>query len=226
MTNNRVALRRAPVSGRVATARKASSHVVPTRTNNASGRSTASRSGSGFDRKNSAPSPTASAQLGNAASRSASARTNNTKAQTTSGPTKPTVQGFVGWAANHRLFVGIVGSLLLLILVFYSPLSAYYAAARTNAILSEQLAEVTSDNEILTNDVSNLLTKEGIEDEARRRGYVGEDETAVDMQGIEDSGSAASDSTITEEAKAEEAPWYQTVLDFVFQYKPETQGIN
>lgn len=137
-------------------------------------------------------------------------------------------QGIASWAGAHRLLVGILIAVVFVIIFLYPPISTYYAAWRTNTMLSEQLAEVTSSVEELSGDVSKLTSEEGIKDEARRRGYVEDGDTAVDMEGIEDSGSATSDTTVMEESQEveTETPWYFVALDFIFRYNPETQGVG
>ena len=45
--------------------------------------------------------------------------------------------------------------------------------------------------------VDSLMTREGIEDEARRRGYVSEGDTPVDMSGVDDTGCPSADTTVT-----------------------------
>lgn len=137
-------------------------------------------------------------------------------------------QGIAAWAGAHRLFVGVFIACIFVIVFLYPPISSFYAACRTNATLSGRLEEVTQSVDELSSDVSKLTSEEGIKDEARRRGYVEDGETAVEMQGIEDSGSAASDTTVMQEAQEEqtETPWYFVILDFIFRYNPNTQGVG
>ena len=60
---------------------------------------------------------------------------------------------------------------------------------------------------------------------------MGEGETAVEVGGIEDSGSATTDESVTgdsSQAQGQDAqdPWYVSVLDFIFGYDPSTQGVG
>lgn len=137
-------------------------------------------------------------------------------------------QGIRAWAGAHKPFVITLAIIVFVIFAIYPPLCSLYSAARTNAVLSEKLADVNEQVEALTNDVSKLTSEDGLKDEARRLGYVEEGETAVDMEGIEDSGSVRSDTTVMEESKETETedPWYITVGDFIFRYDAETQGIK
>ena len=118
----------------------------------------------------------------------------------------------------------------LSLLLLYEPARNLYAAHRASEDLATQLEAITQTNDSLSSDVSSLQTREGIEDEARRRGYVTSGDTAVDMSGVEDAGSAAVASVDASSSEADEAdeavetherdiPWYTAALDFVFQYQ-------
>lgn len=154
-----------------------------------------------------------------------------------------------GWAAAHRALAIAMATAAVAITMLYPPARAYYAAVRVNSVLSAQLSDVNASNDSLQSDVSSLMTKEGIEDEARRRGYVAKGDTAVDMSGVDDSGGATSDqassaasassdqagassgadstasgSTVGSSSASE--PWYLSVLDAFFGYDPSTQGVG
>lgn len=137
-------------------------------------------------------------------------------------------QGVLAWAMEHRALSIALVVIVVLVLMLYPPIKALYGASRTNALLSTQLSSVTATNDTLQGEVDNLMTREGIEDEARRRGYVAEGDTPVDMSGVEDSGGASSDSTVStdESAPAASDPWYVSALDFIFGYNPADQGVS
>lgn len=135
----------------------------------------------------------------------------------------------VGWAGAHRALSIAMATVLVAVAMLYSPARAYYAAVRVNSVLSSQLSDVNASNDSLQSDVSSLMTKEGIEDEARRRGYVSKGDTAVDMSGVSDSGGATSDqasATSDDTASSAAEPWYLSVLDALFGYDPSTQGVG
>lgn len=137
-------------------------------------------------------------------------------------------QGVLAWAMEHRALSIALVAIVALALMLYPPLKALYGASRTNALLSTQLSSVTATNDTLQGEVDNLMTREGIEDEARRRGYVTEGDTPVDMSGVEDSGGASSDSTVSTDESTSTAsdPWYVSALDFIFGYNPADQGVS
>lgn len=134
-----------------------------------------------------------------------------------------------GWAGAHRALSIAMATVLVAVAMLYPPARAYYAAVRVNSVLSSQLSDVNASNDSLQSDVSSLMTKEGIEDEARRRGYVSKGDTAVDMSGVSDSGGATSDqasATSDDTASSAAEPWYLSVLDALFGYDPSTQGVG
>lgn len=133
------------------------------------------------------------------------------------------------WWLERPLALGIVAAAILLVVMLYPPTCSYYAALRTNAVLSEQLSSVNTERDDLQSDVDKLTSEDGIKDEARRRGYVDEGDTAVDMEGIEDTGGASSDITVLQQQSSveeQEIPWYLQALDFIFQYNPENEGLG
>ena len=134
-----------------------------------------------------------------------------------------------GWAGAHRALSIAMATVLVAVAMLYPPARAYYAAVRVNSVLSSQLSDVNASNDSLQSDVSSLMTKEGIEDEARRRGYVSKGDTAVDMSGVSDSGGATSDqasATSDDTASSAAEPWYLSALDAFFGYDPSTQGVG
>ena len=139
-------------------------------------------------------------------------------------------QAVVGWCSSHLMLCIVVGIIVVVLGALYSPAKALYGARRTNAVLAQRLDAATSSAQTLQSEVDSLMTREGIEDEARRRGYVQEGDTAVDMDGVTDSGSATTDESVTNDSSAttdeEPTPWYTSVLDFIFDYDPSTQGVG
>jgi hypothetical protein len=106
--------------------------------------------------------------------------------------------------------------------MLYGPTRNYYVAKRAEQDLSSQLATINASNDSLDADVSSLQTREGIEDEARRRGYVTEGDTAVDMSGVDDGTDSTSASASSSSSSSADVPWYTSVLDVIFQYQSES----
>ena len=121
----------------------------------------------------------------------------------------------VGARANWRSLV-IAGVILIAIVwAFAAPLRTYYCAVRDQQIYRAELAAVEQHNQELSDAVTTLQTREGIEDAARKRGYVGEGETSVEMQGVDPEKEVSGSKVKT---TLPPNPWYIDVLDGLFGY--------
>lgn len=185
-----------------------------------------------------------------ASTRFSAASRGATAARTTGEAAKNGISGaassVVAWVEGHRGIAIVLALTLLVVGTLYAPLQSYYVATRANEALTSQLSAINASNEVMQAQVDALMTKEGIEDEARRRGYVEEGESAVDMSGVTDSQDPSSDPTVTSsgtgsssdsgDASSSEAAsdaadsssseqWYTGMLDFIFAYDPEKQGV-
>lgn len=127
-----------------------------------------------------------------------------------------------GMTAEQRRRIATVAAAAVIVLAaLYVPLRNYYTAVRDEQVLSAELDQVSSDNESLQSSIETLQTREGIEDEARRRGYVSEGETAVTVEGLSDSSSEEDAVSLTDDtAQTGDEPWYVRVGDFLFGYDP------
>ena len=104
----------------------------------------------------------------------------------------------------------------------YVPARNYYIARRDAQELAYKLGQTNANNETLRSDVDTLETQEGIEDAARKRGYVKEGETAVSVEGLDDSSTSGSSVTsiiADDQASIPDEPWYVNALDVIFFYK-------
>lgn len=131
---------------------------------------------------------------------------------------------------------GCIALAIVVLLVFavYPPLRDYYVACRTQEDLKTQYAQLKDKNGELLSDIERLQTSEGIEDEARKRGYVNQGETGVVVEGLDGSGdSNKSNETVSakdarkpsENAETTDTrPFQQKLLDFIFQYHKEDLG--
>ncbi len=133
---------------------------------------------------------------------------------------RPVAQGapsLIERLLRPRLMVVVVAIVAAVLL--YGPARTYYAATRDASAYEQQLAAIEAHNEQLRQEVEQLQTREGIEDAARRHGYVALGETAVKVAGLPDE--EPDISTVTNQVSPREAePWYLHVLDFVFNYEP------
>lgn len=117
-----------------------------------------------------------------------------------------------GFYASHKLLCIAVGVLVAAALLLYGPTATYYRAWRAGLDLQAQYDALAQSNDQIQQQNDALLTREGIEEEARRRGYVGAGETGVVVEGLPDDSASSSDVT-------PEYPWYVGVGDVIFGYE-------
>lgn len=117
-----------------------------------------------------------------------------------------------GFYASHKLLCIAVGVLVVAALLLYGPAATYYRAWRAGLDLQAQYDALAQSNDQIKRQNDALLTREGIEEEARRRGYVGAGETGVVVEGLPDDSASSSDAT-------PEYPWYVGVGDVIFGYE-------
>lgn len=114
-----------------------------------------------------------------------------------------------GFYASHKLLCIAVGVLVAAALLLYGPTATYYRAWRAGLDLQAQYDALAQSNDQIQQQNDALLTRKGIEEEARRRGYVGAGETGVVVEGLPDDSTSSSDTT-------PEYPWYVGVGDVIF----------
>lgn len=117
-----------------------------------------------------------------------------------------------GFYASHKLLCIVVGVLLAVAVLLYGPAATYYRAWRAGLDLQAQYDALAQSNDQIQQQNDALLTRKGIEEEARRRGYVGAGETGVVVEGLPDDSTSSSDAT-------PEYPWYVGVGDVIFGYE-------
>lgn len=114
--------------------------------------------------------------------------------------------------ADHRWLCRVLIGLVVALVMLYGPAATYYRAWRTGLDLQAQYDALAQSNDQIQQQNDALLTREGIEEEARRRGYVGAGETGVVVEGLPDDSASSSDAT-------PEYPWYVGVGDVIFGYE-------
>lgn len=127
--------------------------------------------------------------------------------------------GFVG-----RIRVGgllVVATIALAVFMLYAPLRDMYVANRRLDYLQETYDALLAENAALQSELELLQTREGIENEARARGYVEEGETKVVVDGLPEV--EAQDlvaSRVSEEELPDNRTWSTRMLDQLFGYEP------
>ncbi len=127
------------------------------------------------------------------------------------------------FVSAHRLPVIIAAVVIAVVVMLYGPTCSLYAAWRLGLDLQATYDVTTQSNDQLTSDVDALMTPEGVQDLARQRGYVGEDETGVVVEGLPGESSDATPMGTGTYVSAD-VPWYVSVADVIFQYHGDTAG--
>lgn len=122
-------------------------------------------------------------------------------------------EGFLDFADRFRTALVVIAVLLVIFAALYAPAQGLYCAWRDQGVQQEELAELAKTNEQYQSDIDRLQSREGIEDEARRRGYVAEGESEIVVDGT-----LPTDAD-QDGARDEGIPWYLALGDFVFQYR-------
>ena len=117
-----------------------------------------------------------------------------------------------GFFEAHKLPCIIVGIVIAVVVFLYGPAATYYRAWRASLDLQAQYETLAQSNDQIQQQNDALLTREGIEEEARRRGYVGEGETGVVVEGLPDDSSDSS-------AVTPDYPWFVGIGDVIFGYE-------
>lgn len=118
------------------------------------------------------------------------------------------------FASRHRLPLAVVLVALVLVAALYGPTCDLYRAWRTTSTREAELSQIEDSNDAYQAEIDRLQTREGIEDEARRRGYVADGETSVVVEGLEETSDDA-------DATTDDTPWYLRLGDTIFGYEAE-----
>lgn len=126
----------------------------------------------------------------------------------------------VAWVSRHRRLSVAFACVVLAVVMVYGPVQRYYVAWREAGDLQAEADALNADNDALRSDLSRLQSKEGIEDEARRRGYTYSGEESTTAEGVSDDQNQGSSGMESDFSAADiEQPWYIHVLDFIFVYE-------
>lgn len=129
--------------------------------------------------------------------------------------------------AEHRISLIALAAVVLIVVALYSPLRDFYCAWRNNQIVLAQKLALDASNESTLSNIERLQTEEGIKDEARKRGYVEEGETLLEVTGLDEIDSTSdqdsSGSSSSDDATTVDEPWFVPVADVVFSYTPSEE---
>lgn len=122
------------------------------------------------------------------------------------------------WAVSHRRLWIALAVVVAVAAALYGPAQRYYVSMRTTQDLQVKYAALKSQNKDLQSDVDTLMSKEGIEDQARKNGYVYPGEKGVEVKGLKEDGKDPSAAITYKDDRA----WYTKVLDVLFGYDRKT----
>ena len=113
-------------------------------------------------------------------------------------------------------------TLAICVAMLYGPVRTYYAAWRDSCRLEIAYDVVKGQNSELNHEISRLQSREGIEDEARRRGFVHPDEEAL-VTDVPPVASTTDPEVVNQKLAAyeEQQPWYIHTLDSLLGYSHE-----
>ena len=87
---------------------------------------------------------------------------------------------------SKRIWVFVL-VVLAIVVGIAGPVRDYYVAKRTGSVLEQKKASIDEKNAELEHDREKLMTEDGIQEEARKRGYVEPGEVGVSVEGIDKS---------------------------------------
>lgn len=125
--------------------------------------------------------------------------------------------------ASHISRGGVMFVLIVTLtaVMLFAPLRDLYIANRRLDTLQATYDALLAENDTIRTELESLQSREGIENEARARGYVEPGETKVVVNGLpEDERDPAADAVHDIELP-DDRPWYVRTLDAVFGYEPE-----
>lgn len=98
------------------------------------------------------------------------------------------------------------------------PVHDFYVARRTGDVLEQKKAYIEEKNAELEAERDSLFTEEGVETQARKRGYVSPGEVGVNVEGLEQK-------EVEDPSKPVEYPdsrsWFDKTLDTLFGFSPQ-----
>lgn len=114
---------------------------------------------------------------------------------------------------SKRRLIKVLALVAVAFAMLYRPARGLYIAWRTGYTLESRREALAEENRELEEEVEQLMTREGIEDAARKHGYVMPGETSVKVEGLEEEPAPEpADET------AQDLPWYIHVGDLFFFY--------
>lgn len=112
--------------------------------------------------------------------------------------------------------IKVLALVVVTLAMLYRPTRGLYIAWRTGYMLESRREALAEENRELEAEVELLMTREGIEDAARRHGYVMPGETSVRVEGLEEEPAPEPDGEVEQDI-----PWYIRLGDVLFFYEED-----
>lgn len=133
------------------------------------------------------------------------------------------IAALLGAAVQHMRLATTVAIVLLMGVMLFAPVRNLYVAHRQLDALQATYDALLADNEEIEHELEVLQSREGIENEARARGFVDVGETKVIVEGLpqEEARQEPTAASLSEVEVSDERPWHIQLLDTLFGYEPE-----
>lgn len=116
---------------------------------------------------------------------------------------------------HARVFIALA-AFVAAIVMLYGPTREWYVSLRSGQDLQTYYEAILSQNAEIRDDLGRLQTHDGIENEARKRGFVDPNETSVVVENLPEDGLGLPDQVEVDY----ETTWGMALFDFVFGYTP------
>lgn len=125
--------------------------------------------------------------------------------------------GIISTILSRKIWV-VCLVIVTIVLGVLGPVHDFYVARRTGDVLEQKKAYIEEKNSELEAERDSLFTEEGVETQARKRGYVSPGEVGVNVEGLEQKDA-------DDPSKPVEYPdsrsWFDKMLDTLFGFSPQ-----
>ena len=124
-------------------------------------------------------------------------------------------------ALGHVHFCAVILAIALMYAMLFAPVRDLYIARRQLSDLQVTYDALAAENEAIREEIEVLNSEEGVETEARERGYVAQGETKVVVEGLPELEGQDEDPTsmLAPAEVVDDRPWYIRFFDNIFGYK-------
>lgn len=142
---------------------------------------------------------------------------NHTKSQHSLSVQIDQLVGIISTILSRKIWV-VCLVVVAIALGVVGPVHDFYVARRTGDVLEQKKAYIEEKNSELEAERDSLFTEEGVETQARKRGYVSPGEVGVNVEGLEQK-------EVEDPSKPVEYPdsrsWFDKMLDTLFGFSPQ-----